>query len=123
MRLNMGFMAKVWGRPQTFNPPSGKGHYNGAGRWVPPEKTSITAVATILPLTSIDLQYYEGGTYTTEDVKVLVTGDVNLPIGTRFIKDEVTYEIREPRDYADISNLFRYVAKRLHTEKAADAHD
>ena len=120
MRLNMGFMAKVWGQRQTFSLPESKGFYDGAGRWVPPEKTTITAEATILPMTSIDLQYYEGGTYTTEDVKVIVKGDVDLPIGTCFVKKAVTYEIREPRDYSDIADLCRYVAKRIHTKMAVE---
>lgn len=123
MRLNMGFMARVWGKPQTFTLPATEGYYNDAGRWVPPQEETITAVATILPLTSIDLQYYEGGTYTTEDVKVLVPGEIQLPIGTRFVKDGTSYEIREPRDYADVADLCRYVAKRLHTEKVAEHDD
>lgn len=112
MRLNMGFMARVWGKPQTFSIP-GEGYYDDRGRWVPAEPQEITAVATILPMTSMDLQFYEGGTYTTEDVKVIVAGAVDLPIGTTFERGGVTYEIREARDYAEVADLRRYVGKRL----------
>lgn len=113
MRLNMGFMARVWGRPQTFIIPGEGGYYDDMGRWVPAEPTEVQAVATILPMTSIDLQYYEAGTYTSEDVKVIVDGSVDLPIGTRFEHGGNTYEIREARNYADVAGLRRYVAKRL----------
>ena len=112
MRLNMGFMARVWGKPQTFSIP-GEGYYDDRGRWIPAEPQEIAAVATILPLTSIDLQFYEGGAYTTEDVKVIVNGAINLPIGATFERNGVAYEIREARDYAEVADLRRYVGKRL----------
>src|SRR5690606_30265561 len=110
MRLNMGFMARVWGRPQTFIIPGEGGYYDDMGRWVPAEPTEVQAVATILPMTAYDLQYYEGGTYTTEDVKVIVEGNVDLPIGTRFQRDGATYELRELRNYDQVAGLRRYVA-------------
>lgn len=114
MKLNMGFMSRVWGVPQTFSIPGKDGYYDRRGRWIPPsEEEKITVVATILPLTSIDLQFYEGGTYTTEDVKVIVAGAVDLPIGTTFERGGVTYEIQEARDYAEVADLRRYVGKRL----------
>lgn len=116
MRLNMGFMSRVWGRPQVFVVPADGGDYNNRGRWVPAEPQQVQAVATILPMTAYDLQFYEGGTYTTEDVKVIVDGSVRLPIGTRFQYGGATYEIREGRDYEEVAGLRRYVAKRLRAE-------
>lgn len=114
MNLNMGFMAKVWGRKQVFRLPGHGGHYDEKGRWVPPtEGFEVSLVVTILPLTSIDLQFYEGGTYTTEDVKVITDAEFYLPIGTRFDRAGATYEIREPRDYAEVAGLYRYAAKRI----------
>lgn len=114
MRLNMGFMSRVWGKQQLFIVPGKGGHYDNRGRWVPPgDPEQVRVVATILPMTSLDLQFYEGGTYTTEDVKVLVDGATDLPIGTTFEYGGATYEIREPRDYTRVADLRRYVAKRL----------
>lgn len=112
----MGFMATVFAqRKYTFQPPADPdaGQWID-GRWVPaPPPPPITATATVLPMTSYDLQYYEGGTYTTEDVKVIVQGHVMLPLQTRFEHNGATFEIREARDYSDVAELRRYVAKRL----------
>lgn len=113
MKMGMGFMSRIWGSPQTFTVPGEGGYYDDRGRWVPEKPQEISAVATILPLTSIDLQFYEGGVYTTEDVKVIVSGAVDLPIGTTFERGRITYEIREARDYAEVADLRRYVGKRL----------
>jgi len=114
MRLNMGFLARTFGEQVEFTVPGDSGHYDDMGRWVPgsPPQT-IRVVATILPMTARDLQYYEAGTYTSEDVKVIVEGHVDLPIGTQFVKDGVTYELRELRNYDEVAGLRRYVAKRL----------
>lgn len=121
MRLNMGFMAKAFAQgTTTFQPPPGKGHYEG-GRWVPGEPGEpLTATATILPLTSFDLQYYEGGTYTSEDVKVIVPGGVALPLQTTFVHNGNRFEIREERDYEAVADLRRYVAKKLLDSGDAD---
>ena len=112
----MGFMATVFPQRQyTFQPPADPeaGQWVG-GRWHPaPPPDPITATATILPMTAYDLQYYEGGTYTTEDVKVIVPGHVALPLQTRFEYNGATFEIREERDYEQVADLRRYVAKRL----------
>lgn len=109
-------MASVFAQRQyTFQPPAdpSAGRWEG-GRWVPADPPDpITATATILPMTSYDLQYYEGGTYTTEDVKVIVPARVDLPLQTRFEYNGATFEIREARDYEEIADLRRYVAKRL----------
>jgi len=114
MRFDMGFMARQFGEHAEFTVPGTGGYYDDMGRWVPgePPKT-VRAVATILPMTAYDLQYYEGGTYTTEDVKVIVEGNVDLPIGTRFQRGGATYELRELRNYDQVAGLRRYVAKRL----------
>lgn len=112
----MGFMARVFAQGQTmFQPPADPeaGQWVG-GRWEPaPPPDPITAAATVLPMTAYDLEYYEGGTYTTEDVKVIVPGHVDLPLKTRFEHNGATFEIREARDYSDVADLRRYVAKRL----------
>lgn len=116
MRLNMGFMARVFAQGQTmFQPPPDPetGEWVG-GRWQPaPPPDPITVIATILPMTAYDLQHYEGGAYTTEDVKVIVPGRVALPLQTRFEHGGATFEIREERDYEAVADLRRYVAKRL----------
>lgn len=112
----MGFMARVFAqRSYKFQPPAdpAAGTWEG-GRWVPADPPDpITATATVLPMTAYDLQYYEGGIYTTEDVKVIVEGRVKLPLQTRFEHNGATFEIREERDYEDVADLRRYVAKRL----------
>jgi len=114
MKLNMGFMARAFGEAVEFTVPGVGGYYDDRGRWVPggPPQT-VQAVATILPMTAYDLQYYEGGTYTTEDVKVIVEGHIDLPIGARFERAGATYELRELRNYDQVAGLRRYVAKRL----------
>lgn len=117
MRLNMGFMSRVFAQGQTaFQPPADPdaGEWVG-GRWVPAEPPEpITVTATILPMTALDLQFYDGGSYSTEDRKVIVSGDVALPLETTFERDGATFEIREARDYDAVAGLRRYVAKRLH---------
>ena len=116
MRLNLGFMASVIAQRQyTFQLPAdpSAGRWEG-GRWVPADPPEpIRAKATVLPMTAYDLQYYEGGTYTTEDVKVIVPGKVALPLQTRFEHNGAIFEIREERDYDEVADLRRYVAKRL----------
>lgn len=114
MRLNMGFMARTFGEQVEFTVPGTGGYYDDMGRWVPgqPPQT-VSATATILPMTAYDLQFYEGGTYTTEDVKVIVEGKVDLPLGTLFTRGGATYELRELRNYDQVAGLRRYVAKRL----------
>lgn len=114
MRFDMGFMARQLGESVEFTVPGSGGYYDDMGRWVPgePPKT-VRAVATILPMTAYDLQFYEAGTYTSEDVKVIVEGRVDLPLGTQFQRDGATYELRESRNYDRVANLRRYVAKRL----------
>lgn len=114
MRFDMGFMAHQFGERTEFTIPGSGGYYDDMGRWVPGEPSrTIRAVATILPMTAYDLQFYEAGTYTSEDVKVIVEGRVNLPIGTQFQRDGATYELRELRNYDRIANIRRYIAKRL----------
>jgi len=116
MRLNLGFLATVFAQRQyTFQPPADpEARQWVGGRWEPaPPPDPITAAATVLPMTAYDLQYYEGGTYTTEDVKIIVSGRVALPLQTRFQHNGATFEIREARDYDEVADLRRYVAKRL----------
>src|SRR5690606_2101210 len=114
MRLDMGFMARTFGEQVEFTVPGAGGYYDDMGRWVPgqPPQT-VSATATILPMTAYDLQFYEGGTYTTEDVKVIVEGEVDRPIGTQFRRDGATYGPPELRNYDQAAGLRRYVAKRL----------
>lgn len=114
MRFGMGFMAHVFGEPQEFIVSGKDGYYGDDGRWVPGEPPrTVMAVATILPMTAYDLQFYEAGQFTTEDVKVIVEGHVDLPLGTQFQRDGATYELRELRNYDRVANIRRYVAKRL----------
>ena len=113
MKMDMSFASRVWGSLQTFAVPTDGGYYNEKGRWVSEGRQDVSAIATILPLSATDLQFYEGGTYSTEDVKVFVIGVALLPIGTRFERNGVTYEIREIQDYAEFADLRRYVGKRL----------
>lgn len=112
----MGFMARAFAKGQTtFQLPADEdvGEWVG-GRWVPGETPEpITETATILPLTSYDLQYYEGGKYTTEDVKVIVEGRIDLPVETTFEHKGSTYSIGEERDYDAVANLRRYVGKKM----------
>ena len=114
MRFDMGVMARQFGEHAEFTVPGTGGYYDDMGRWVPgePPKT-VRAVATILPMTAYDLQFYEAGQFTTEDVKVIVEGHVDLPLGTQFQRDGATYELRELRNYDRVANIRRYVAKRL----------
>ena len=116
MKLNLGFMAKVFAQQEyTFQPPAdpNAGRWEG-GRWIPADPPeAITATATVLPMTAYDLQYYAGGTYTTEDVKVIAPGHVQLPLQSRFEHNGAMFEIREARDYEEVADLRRYVAKRL----------
>lgn len=122
MKLNLGFMAYVFAQREfTFQPPAdpNAGRWEG-GRWIPADPPDpIRARATVLPMTAYDLQYYEGGTYTTEDVKVIVRDDVELPLQTRFEHNGATFEIREIRDYAEVAGIRRYVAKRLREGEAS----
>lgn len=118
VKLNMGFMSRVFSqRKYVFQPPPTEGHYGEGGRWVPGGPAEpIEAEPTVLPLTAKDLQRYEAGKYTTEDVKVLVDGRTVLPIETTFQHNGATFAIRELRNYDEVADLRFYVAKKLREE-------
>lgn len=125
MRLPMGFMAHVFGRSYTFQPPAGDDAGKWVdGRWVPSEPPDpITITATVMPLTWRDLQLYEGGEYTTSDVKVTVDDAVKLPEKSTFEHMGDVYEVRRSRDFSHIGELRFYVGKKLRAIEDDDHDD
>ncbi|NMB25459.1 MAG: hypothetical protein GX986_08010 [Firmicutes bacterium] len=103
-----------WGEEVAFTPPGEDGYYDDSGWWVPGDPLAgMVKTAAIFPLSAKELQFYEGGTYTTADVKVYISDDEPIPIGTAFTYRGYGYEIREQRDYIPHAGVCIHVAKKM----------
>lgn len=85
---------------------------NQGGIFVPGKIKKIQIEnAAIVPLTNEELQYDEGGTYSTEDRKLYCYTE--LEKGTKIKHKEKDYTVMESRDYEDFDiGLFIYMIKR-----------
>lgn len=85
--------------------------YENGGVWVPGAETSTSFTGVVLPLTNEDLQYYEAGTFTTEDRKIYTT--TQLTIGQKVQRNGLEYEVKEEKDYSPHIGGYIYFAKRV----------
>lgn len=116
MMRSASYLMQKYGRFIEFSVPGAGGTYNEKGRYVELDRTQLRARAIIAHLTSEDLRLYEAGSYTSNDLKVITSGHVGLPIGTTFIWKGARYEIKEVTDHSHIVDARVYVAVKVVTK-------
>ncbi|NLU42205.1 MAG: hypothetical protein GXX08_08375 [Firmicutes bacterium] len=116
MMRSARYLMQKYGRFIEFSVPGPGGTYNNRGRYVKLDGTQLKARAIIAHLTSEDLRLYEAGTYTSNDLKVITSGHVGLPIGTTFVWKGSEYEIQEVTDNSHIADAQVHVAVKVVTK-------
>lgn len=90
---------------------------NQGGTWVPGivEEKEIKEFAAVVPLSSEDLNFDEGGTYSTKDRKLYCYQDIKT--GTKIKHKDNTYTVLTKKDYSDFDDgLYIYFIKRGGTD-------
>lgn len=88
--------------------------YENGGSWVEGKEENINVAGAVVPLSNSDLNYDEGGTYTSEDRKIYTYEVIEL--GEKVTHKEKEYTIREGKDYTDFDEgLNIYFMKRVVT--------
>ncbi|MGY4689343.1 hypothetical protein [Salibacterium sp. K-3] len=88
-----------------------KGHYDTEiGKWVDGSVTSVQVRGVIIPLSNRELQYYEAGTYNSEDMKVYSKKDMTN--GNKIEYNGDTYELQQKKFNRSFADFATYVAKK-----------
>jgi len=86
--------------------------YSNGGVYVPGGVEPTKFEGAVVPLSNEDLNYDEGGTYTTQDRKLYTYND--LKKGQKIEHKELVYTIQEKKDYSDFDiGLNIYFVKRV----------
>ena len=84
------------------------------GRYVELDRTQLGLELSLLPYPE-DLRHTRQA-YTSNDLKVITSGHVGLPIGTTFVWKGSEYEIQEVTDHSHIVDARVYVAVKVVTK-------
>jgi len=90
-----------------------EGYYDWeqGGIWIPSGEEEIEIKGAVVPLSNEDLQFDEGGTYTTEDRKLYCYEEIDK--GEKIKHKEKIYTVIEKKDYSDFAKgLSIYFLKR-----------
>ena len=85
--------------------------YTQGGVWVPGEEIVHQLRSIITPLTTDDVTFDEGGTYTRQDVKIHYQG--TLGVGWEIKYRGLRYKILEEKLYDKHANFNEYYARRI----------
>ncbi len=87
----------------TWNKQTGKYEESGPG--------TVDQQGIILPLSTDDLKFSEGGTYSVHDRKIYTA--LPLKMGSEIKYDGNTYTIHAEKDYSQQADVYIYFAKRI----------
>lgn len=90
---------------------SGGGWNMETGKYDPPTEETVDVEAIVVPLTEDDLQYDDGGTYTSQDKKVYYQG--TLGNGQAVVHKGDQYEIQAYKDYSHYTDFNVYIMRRV----------
>lgn len=118
--MDLTRLIKKFERVITVKDTSTEGRYEN-GKWVEPQLIERQFYGAILPLTAKELQIYEAGTYTTQDIKLFVVSDLKdindspleIAIGEIITVDNTDFEIKEGKNASEIAGFKKYIAKRV----------
>ena len=112
--FNFKRLIKKYGKAPVTIKRYGQGHYDyeNGGVWVKGEEEIIDIEGAVVPLSNSDLNYGEGGTYSSEDRKIYTYTEIGL--GSKVTHKEKEYTVQEGKDYTDFDNgLNLYFMKRV----------
>jgi hypothetical protein len=100
------------------------GYFDGP-KWVDGTKTTYTAKLAVFFMTPKSIEYYSGGDYTTQDLKLQTTEGltainqstgkeeaITLEIEDQIVFQGATYEVREHQPRTIHADYHEYVAKK-----------
>lgn len=87
------------------------GWNNQTGKYEKSGPDTVDQQGIILPLSTNDLKFSEGGTYSVHDRKIYT--DLPLKIGSEINYDGNTYTIHAEKDYSKQADVYIYFAKRI----------
>ena len=88
-----------------------EGHYdNETGKFFPGSEKQVPARGVITYLSERELQYYDAGTYTTEDMKVY--SKKNMKNGQKIKFDGQSYEIQRKKFNKGFANFGTFIVKK-----------
>lgn len=90
----------------------GEGQWNiSTGKYEKPEPLLIEYQGIVLPLSTDDLKFSEGGSFSIHDRKIYT--DEKLDIGSTIEYQDDPYTIRAAKDYSEQADIYIYYAKRV----------
>lgn len=102
-------IVKQFELPFTSYVPGGDGYYDDYGDWIESSETEETVFGLWQPLSEDDVNYAEGGVYTSKDKKIYMR--TPLVEGQKVLFDGDTYTIQNFRDHTKYSDVFVYYAR------------
>ncbi len=96
---------------QKVVPGSGGGWNTQTGKYEEVQPSTVDQQGIILPLSTDDLKFSEGGTFSVHDRKIYT--DLPLKIGSEIKYEEDSYTIRAEKDYSKQADVYIYFAKRI----------
>lgn len=118
--MNLTRLIKKFERVITIKDTSTEGRYEN-GKWIEPQPIERQFYGAMLPLTTEELQIYEAGIYTTQDIKLFVVNDLKdinnspleISIGEIITVDNTDFEIKEEIDVSEIAGFKKFIAKKV----------
>jgi hypothetical protein len=103
--------------------------YKDGPNWIPGGEDAYTVDIAVFYLSPEEFKYYEGGNYTTQDIKLLVpenttfinqdTGqeeEIELDFDDEIKFDGNKFEIKEDKNQTIHSDFYEYVAKKVNPD-------
>lgn len=103
--------------------------YKDGPNWIPGGEDIYTADIAVFYLSPEEFKYYEGGNYTTQDIKLLVpenttfinqdTGqeeEIELNFDDEIKFDGNKFEIKEDKNQTIHADFYEYVAKKVNPD-------
>lgn len=111
MKFNASYLIQKHSQPFKIINSEGGRWNDESGEWESGEESPIDGSGVILPLSSEDLKFGDGGTYTADDRKIFTSN--KLTIGQFVEIKEKRYRVASAKDYEDYAGIFIYFVKRV----------
>lgn len=118
--MDLSRLIKAHEKLITIKDASTDGRYEN-GKWMNPPVIERSFYGCALPMTPKDLKFYEGGTYTTQDLKLFVVKDlmdivgnyIEIAEGEVITVGDINYEISSELDASELAGYRKFVAKKV----------
>ena len=112
--FNFKRLVKKYSKTPLYHLKETEGYYDyeQGGEWIEGDIEEIEFIGALVYQTNEELQYDEGGTYSTKDKKLYTYNDFDK--GDKIKANDKEYTIQEKKDYADYDEgLYIYYCRKV----------